>query len=65
LNSRFTHLTHEQFTYTIKINNEDAPCQGMVRIFLAPQTDENGKELTLTEQRLLVIELDKFVVTCK
>lgn len=33
---------------------------GTVRIFIAPKTDEKGNKLTFDEQRLLMIEMDKF-----
>ncbi|XP_030368851.1 uncharacterized protein LOC115619960 [Scaptodrosophila lebanonensis] len=62
--ARFTHLQHLPFTYTINVNN-DAGAQrfGYVRIFLGPKTDERGQPMLLRDQRLLMVELDKFVVT--
>lgn len=32
------------------------------RIFMAPIQDESGRQLSFREQRLLMIEMDKFVV---
>lgn len=64
--ARFTHLTHTAFTYNLKINNDSgAQRQGMVRIFLGPKNDERGTEMLLRDQRLLMIEMDKFIVACK
>lgn len=64
--ARFTHLQHAPFTYTININNEGSAQRfGTVRIFLGPKTDERGQQMLFRDQRLLMIELDKFVVACK
>lgn len=63
--ARFTHLNHVPFTYTIKINNEKGTqARGTIRIFLAPKFDENGKEFKYSELRLLMMEQDRFDVTC-
>ena len=35
---------------------------GTVRIFLAPKFDERGTDMLFRDQRLLFIELDKFIV---
>ncbi|XP_017467198.1 PREDICTED: phenoloxidase 2-like [Rhagoletis zephyria] len=62
--ARFTHLQHTPFTYTININNEGGAQRfGTVRIFLGPKTDERGQGMLFKDQRLLMIELDKFVVS--
>ncbi|XP_017467197.1 PREDICTED: phenoloxidase 2-like [Rhagoletis zephyria] len=62
--ARFTHLQHTPFTYTININNESGAQRfGTVRIFLGPKTDERGQGMLFKDQRLLMIELDKFVVS--
>jgi tyrosinase len=37
----------------------------MIRIFMAPKTDERGTDMFLKDQRLLMIEMDKFVVSRK
>ncbi|XP_054737407.1 phenoloxidase 2-like [Anastrepha obliqua] len=61
---RFTHLQHTPFTYTININNDGgAQRYGTVRIFLGPKRDETHKEMLFKEQRLLMVELDKFIVS--
>ncbi|XP_053965114.1 phenoloxidase 2-like [Anastrepha ludens] len=61
---RFTHLQHTPFTYTININNDGgAQRYGTVRIFLGPKRDETHKEMLFKDQRLLMVELDKFIVS--
>ncbi|XP_050333467.1 phenoloxidase 2-like [Bactrocera neohumeralis] len=61
--ARFKHLQHAPFTYTIKATNECATKRfGLVRIFLGPKYDEQDQTMTFNEQRLLMIELDKFVI---
>lgn len=63
---RFTHLQHVPFTITMQVNNDSgAQRLGMVRIFMAPKLDERGSGFLLKDQRLLMIELDKFVTACK
>ncbi|KAH8401002.1 hypothetical protein KR009_002361, partial [Drosophila setifemur] len=62
--ARFSHLQHLPFTYTININNDGGAQRfGYVRIFMAPKNDERGQPMLLREQRLMMIELDKFVVS--
>lgn len=64
--ARFTHLQHTPFTYTINVNNNSGAKRfGMVRIFIAPKFDETGQPMFLAVQRLLMVELDKFVASCK
>jgi hypothetical protein len=46
-------------------NNSEKQKLGMVRVFLAPKFDEVGEVLVFNQQRLLMIELDKFVATCE
>lgn len=41
------------------------PTQGTVRIFLSPKFDESGNEWQFKQQRLFMIEMDRFVVHCK
>jgi tyrosinase len=61
---RFTHLNHQPFTYSIGINNDSAAARlGMVRIFLGPAQDERGQNMLFKDQRLLMIEMDKFVAS--
>lgn len=63
--ARFNHIQHTPFKYAIKVNNEKATqMRGTVRIFLAPRFDEQGKEFKFSEQRLLMIEMDRFEVNC-
>ncbi|XP_075167145.1 phenoloxidase 2-like [Haematobia irritans] len=60
--ARFTHLQHTPFTYTINVRNDSgAQRYGMVRIFIGPQNDERGQPMLLRDQRLMMVELDKFV----
>jgi tyrosinase len=59
--ARVTHLTHEPFNYTINVKNDGDICEGMVRIFLLPETNELGNMLGFNELRLLAIEMDRFV----
>ncbi|KAI9579469.1 phenoloxidase 2 [Glossina fuscipes] len=60
----FTHLQHAPFEYAINVNNaENVPKRGTFRIFICPKSDERGTLLTLNEQRLLAIELDRFTET--
>lgn len=62
LSERFTHLQHVPFTIQIQVNNDSgAQRLGMVRIFLAPKFDERGQGMLFKDQRLMMIELDKFV----
>lgn len=63
--SRYTHLNHNAFTYNINVNNDSGtPLMGTVRIFLSPRNDERGTEMLLRDQRLLFIEMDRFVASC-
>ena len=64
--ARITHLQHTPFTYTINVNNDSGAMRfGTARIFLGPKTDERGQPMLLRDQRLMMVELDKFLVTCK
>jgi hypothetical protein len=38
---------------------------GMVRVFLGPRADERGQGWLFRDQRLMMIEIDKFVTACK
>ncbi|EAT34245.1 AAEL013499-PA [Aedes aegypti] len=59
----FTHLQHAPFTFRLMVNNSGARRRGTCRIFIGPKTDERNIPLTYQEQRILMIELDKFNVT--
>ncbi|KAE8746722.1 Prophenoloxidase [Frankliniella occidentalis] len=64
--ARFTHLNHRPFSYRIQVENTAAgQREGYVRIFMAPKNDERGVPLQFRDQRLLMIELDKFPVKPK
>jgi len=64
--AQFTHLQHAPFVFRISVNNNSgAQRRGTCRIFMAPRVDERGTTLTFAEQRLLMIELDKFTVNCR
>ncbi|XP_055602435.1 phenoloxidase 8-like [Uranotaenia lowii] len=60
----FTHLQHAPFSFRIAVNNTSGSMRrGTCRIFIGPKTDERNIPLTYQEQRILMIELDKFTVT--
>ena len=62
----YTHLNHDPFRYTITFNNmNNKEVEGTVRIFLAPKTDRFNRKLSFDKQKDLMIDLDKFSVTCK
>ena len=62
----FTHLQHAPFGYSINVQNaSNQRKSGTCRIFICPKVDERGTALTLEEQRMLAIEMDKFTVQCK
>ena len=64
--AQFTHLQHAPFVYRISVNNNSGGnARGTCRIFMAPRVDERGTPLTFAEQRILMIEMDKFTVNCK
>lgn len=45
----------------IEVNNANEKLQmGTVRIFMVPTVDQDGIQLSFDEQRLLMIEMDKF-----
>jgi hypothetical protein len=60
--AQFTHLQHAPFSYRINVNNNGANRRGTCRIFIAPKVDERGTALPFAQQRVLMIELDKFSV---
>lgn len=63
--ARFTHLNHRPFNYRIQVNNQGNQKQGTCRIFMAPKNDESGRPMLFRDQRLLMVELDRFTVSCK
>lgn len=63
---RFTHLQHENFSYSIKVHNaRKTIVSGTIRIFLLPKFDDKMVPINFEEQRKLGIELDKFKVPLK
>ncbi|XP_063707043.1 phenoloxidase 2-like [Culicoides brevitarsis] len=60
---RFTHLNHTPYTLILQVENRTGATRlGMCRVFMAPKNDERGVQMLFRDQRLLMIELDKFVV---
>lgn len=63
---RNKHLQHVPFNYKLKVVNESqTPTLGTVRIFMAPKHDEQQRLLNFSVQRLLMIEMDRFVFQCR
>ncbi|XP_059618290.1 phenoloxidase subunit 1-like [Phlebotomus argentipes] len=61
--AQFTHLQHAPFSWRITVNNDSgATRQGTCRIFMCPRTDERGMPFTFRDQRVLMIEMDRFTV---
>lgn len=64
--AQFTHLQHAPFEYRITVNNDSRmPRQGTCRIFFCPRVDDRGVNLRFKDQRSLLVEMDKFMVTRK
>ena len=62
---RFKHLSHNPYTISIQVNNDSgAKRMGMVRVFLAPKFNEDDSIFLFKDQRIMMIELDKFAVPC-
>lgn len=62
----FKHLQHAPYIYKIKVTNSNPElCKGTCRIFIAPKADEKGSVLSFEQQRLLMVEMDKFTVNCE
>uniref|UniRef100_A0A336MA48 CSON014281 protein n=1 Tax=Culicoides sonorensis TaxID=179676 RepID=A0A336MA48_CULSO len=60
---RFTHLNHTPFNYKFQIENRTGQTRlGMCRVYMAPKKDERGVNMLFRDQRVLLIEMDKFVV---
>lgn len=62
---RFTHLQHQAFSYNIVVNNSGAARMGTCRIFIAPKFDERGNPWNFREQKVMMVELDKFKVNLR
>lgn len=63
---KFTHLQHVPFTITIEAKNDsEAQRMGMIRVFLGPKFDEREQTWSFREQRLMMIEIDKFMAECE
>lgn len=63
---QFSHLQHAPYQYRIIVNNSTSSSKrGTCRIFIAPKSDERGIRLPFAEQRLYMIEMDKFDVFCE
>uniref|UniRef100_A0A1B0DRK7 Tyrosinase copper-binding domain-containing protein n=1 Tax=Phlebotomus papatasi TaxID=29031 RepID=A0A1B0DRK7_PHLPP len=61
--AQFTHLQHAPFSWRIEVNNNSgAPRRGTCRIFMCPKNDERGMPFTFRDQRVLMIEMDRFAV---
>ncbi|XP_044249056.1 phenoloxidase 3 [Drosophila takahashii] len=61
VSGRFTHLQHHPFTYNINVENSSkTTLRGFVRIFLAPKFDDRNDAMVLEDQRLMMVEMDKF-----
>ncbi|XP_031783456.1 phenoloxidase 1 [Nasonia vitripennis] len=59
--ARLQHLNHDEFSYSFVVNNtNNQEVTGTVRVFIAPKYDETGRALSFNDQRLLMIEMDKF-----
>lgn len=57
---------HKPYTITIQVNNNSGTATtGMVRVFLAPKFDATGRAMSFKDQRVMMIELDKFQAPCK
>ncbi|GAB0093865.1 Phenoloxidase 2 [Sergentomyia squamirostris] len=62
--AEFTHLQHAPFTWRIEVNNNSGtPRRGTCRIWMCPKNDERGMPIGFREQRLLMIEMDRFPIT--
>lgn len=63
---RFTILQHAEFNYEIVVNNSSHMTKrGTCRLFIGPKYDEDGRKWKLSDQKTLMIEMDKFTVVCK
>jgi hypothetical protein len=60
IKARVRRLNHRPFTFSIAVDS-DREAMAAVRIMLGPKFDWFGQEIPINEQRLYVIELDRFV----
>lgn len=64
--ARFTHLQHVPFNYSMSVtNNSGANRIGFARIFMAPKIGFNRQVMSFNEQRVMMMELDKFPVNLR
>lgn len=64
--AKITHLNYTPYTYKISVNNaNNTPLVGTCRIFIGPKYDENGSPMNFSQQKNLMIEMDKFTVSLK
>jgi len=59
IKTRMPRLNHKTFNYKFDVTS-DKEQDVLVRIFLGPKYDIYGKELSLNEKRMKMIEMDKF-----
>nr|SMH67862.1 PPO1 [Scolopendra dehaani] len=58
---RYRHLQHESFTWNIEVENKsNADKPGTVRIFMAPTFNDTRQRFSPNDQRVLMLEMDKF-----
>lgn len=63
---RFKHLNHEEWETRITVTNKSpTDLQVYVRIWYVPVNDFTRKDIKLSRQRLLALEMDKYMVTLK
>ncbi|XP_075984265.1 phenoloxidase 1-like [Anticarsia gemmatalis] len=60
--AEFTHLNHRPYRYVINVNNTGPARRTTVRIFIAPKFDERNANWSLSDQRKMFIEMDRFVM---
>jgi len=53
-------LNHKDFSYNIKIQNDNTESHAVVRVYLCPRRDNNGIIFSFEEGRWHCIEMDKF-----
>lgn len=58
--ARLTHLQHGAFTLKVTVNNEGGRRVGTVRVFMSSKYGFDGEPLNFNQQRLLMIEIDRF-----
>lgn len=64
--ARIKHLQHTPFNYKIRVENSSSVAlRGTIRIFMAPTKNEFDLSFSFNEQRLLMIEMDRFVTNRK